>query len=142
MQFGGPAAGVTSTFAEEHVVGNVIEQAFRAIERFVDSVAGGVYGFGAWLAVLVELREPHPPVQGVPFCKMVQFTPAESFVTVAVKVTGAPPALRVALGGDTETPITGEPPMVIVAEAIFVGSFTEEALSVTVLGLGCVPGAV
>jgi hypothetical protein len=86
---------------------------------------------------------PHvAPLQPVP--ESFQVTPlfAGSFVTVAVNACIAP-ACTLAVGGATVTAIgAGAAVTVIVAEADFVVSATDVAVSVTVGGVGTFAGAV
>ena len=65
-----------------------------------------------------------------------------SFVTVAVNVFVPIPACTLVLVGATVTEIVGGANMVICAEADFVASVCETAVTVTVAGLGVAAGAV
>jgi hypothetical protein len=107
------------------------------------TVPGAVKTIGVPEALVAEDKAPHvAPVHPEP--ESVQVTPlfAESPVTVAVKVVVALTAI-VAVVCDKATEIpAGVALIVIVAEADFVPSVTEVAVTVTVAGLGAVAGAV
>ena len=96
---------------------------------------------GAPLALEVaEIAPQAVPVQPLP--ESAQVTPlfARSFNTVAYTCC-VPPGATVAVMGTTPTEITAVPLIVMVAEADFVPSEAEVAVSVTLAGLGTVAGA-
>jgi hypothetical protein len=87
--------------------------------------------------------EPQAGEQATPLCVKVQVTPlaAGSFVIVAVKVC-VPLTATDGLLGASATLIGGAAVIVIVAEANFVVSATEVAVSVTIGVAGTAAGAV
>ena len=93
----------------------------------------------------LELLESAPqdaPLQPVP--ESVHVTPlfCGSFCTVALKVCVCPTVTDAPVGATLTVTGGGGAVMVIVALALFVGSVTDVANSVTVAGLGTVVGAV
>ena len=89
------------------------------------------------------LRVPHDvPLQPAPDRDQVTPLLWGSFVSVAANALVPMPACTLAVAGETVTEIPAEVGMVICAEADFVESVCETAVTVTVGGLGGAAGAV
>ena len=102
---------------------------------------GAMYRIESPLAVWSGEKLPQSTVeQSVPGTDIVQLTPAfaGSFVTVATKLCPLPSSI-VVVGGSME--IEMDPVMVTIADAVFVPSATEVAVSVTLSGRSLI-GAV
>jgi len=144
---GGCAANVTVTgwpviviAAEADFVLSVTEVAVIVTVFPVGVVAGAVYVVAAPLAVEVEVNVPQAALPHV----TVHFTPAFalSFATLAVMLV-VPAGASVDGGCAAKVTATaGGPVIVIVAEADFVLSVTEVAVTVTEFPVGIAVGAV
>lgn len=129
-----PTAVVMVTVAEADLVVSAWETAVTVTVAGLGTVAGAVY---------------KPAVEIVPTVLLPAVTPFTCHVTAVLLVffrvavnCCVVPAVTLAVVGATETLITTELVTVTKAEADFVGSACETAVTVTVAGLGTVAGAV
>jgi hypothetical protein len=124
-------------------VPSATDVAVRVTVAGLGIVPGAVKVIGVPDALVAADKLPHvAPLHPGP--ESAQLTPwfEESPVTVAVKVVVAfTGTVAVVCASDTEIP-PGAAPIVIVAEADFVPSLTDVAVSVAVAGFGVVAGAV
>jgi hypothetical protein len=125
-----PLAVVTVIVTLADFVVSATEVAVSVTTGTAGTTEGAVYVVGAPLAVPAGLSVPQSGEQATPFWVRVQVTPllVTSFVMVAVNCGVLATTTLVAELGVTEMEITGT---VTVAEAFFVGSSTEAAMSVT-----------
>jgi hypothetical protein len=128
--------------ADADFEGSVLEVAVTVTVLPVGTAAGAVYVVATLLSVAVGLKTPQAPA--LPQVT-VQFTPwfCESLVTTAVSDAAVLVCSEVGGAGLKATEITGAVVViVIVADADFVGSVLEVAVTVTVLPVGTAAGAV
>jgi hypothetical protein len=144
---GGCAASITAIgwpviviVAVAVFVVSVTEVAVTVTVDPVGVVAGAVYVVAAPLAVDAGLNDPHDELPHV----TVHFTPAFalSFATFAVMLVVAAGASEEGGCAANVTATAGGPVIVIVAEADFVLSVTEVAVTVTEFPVGIAVGAV
>jgi len=138
-----PLAAVTVIVADADFVPSATEVAFNVTVAGAGTLPGAVYVTAEPEALVVGETVPQAvPLQPAPVTVQVTPLPAVSPVTVAVKAC-VPFTTTLAVGRDSVTPTVGAAAVnVIVMLADFVASATAVAVSMTVAGLGTVPGAV